>query len=326
MTSQRSTGLCALLALAILALAAVPARADDNVGVVVTGEATMQPQLVAQIETWLRMHGHELVSTPLPPEAVSALIDCFVIEDPECARKVVEKRAKSDAIVFAQVSIATGASSSDRTVTITIHWLDKGKESRSKSRDCNRCTDVTMRSTADALMSDLTGDDTPRGRVRFRSKPDGAKVSVGGQVIGETPIADRLPPGQHEITFEQQGRPAQRRSITIEAGKTATVSVSFGAAPMPLRTKIALASLIGGAAMAIGGGVLLAIDENDSDARQQVDQYYYDTAPAGVALAAAGAVALGVGVYLMVRKPSARKAPVVSVTPGGGVIGWAWRY
>src|SRR5262245_20203518 len=130
MTSHRHNGLRALLAVAFVSLATVPARADRGVGVVVTGEATMQPQLVAQLETWLRTHGHDLISAPLPPDAINALIDCFVIEDQACARKVVEKRAKSKSIVFAQVNVTSGATALDRTVTLTAYWLEKRKKAR----------------------------------------------------------------------------------------------------------------------------------------------------------------------------------------------------
>src|SRR5262245_7457900 len=132
MTSRRSSGLRALLAVAILALAPAVARADDDVGVVVSAEAMIQPQLFAQLETWLRMHGHEVVSTPLPADAVAGLIDCFVIEDQNCARNIIDKRAKTDSIVFAQATVATGANGADRAVTISIYWIDKGKAPRTE--------------------------------------------------------------------------------------------------------------------------------------------------------------------------------------------------
>src|SRR5690242_12538281 len=97
-----------LPALAIV-LAAATAQADDRTksdgaaaGVVVTGEATLQPQLVAQLEGWLREHGHPLVSSALEPDAINTLIDCFVIEDQSCARSLVEKRSKAATIVFAR--------------------------------------------------------------------------------------------------------------------------------------------------------------------------------------------------------------------------------
>src|SRR5690348_10645814 len=95
-----------LLVLAIL-LATAPAHADE-VGVVVTGEATLQPPLAASLEGWLREHGHKLVSSPLEADAINALIDCFVLEDLGCARGVIERRSKSQTIVFARVEVASG--------------------------------------------------------------------------------------------------------------------------------------------------------------------------------------------------------------------------
>ena len=83
----------AVLALGMLfAFAPRSARAEGDVGVVVTGDNTMQPQLLALVEGWLRAHGHQVVASPLPPEATNKLIDCFVIEDTNCARKILTCR------------------------------------------------------------------------------------------------------------------------------------------------------------------------------------------------------------------------------------------
>jgi hypothetical protein len=329
MTPRRPLGLCALLALALISLAAAPARADDGidetVGVVVTGEATMQPQLVAQLETWLRMHGHDLVSTPLPPEAINALIDCFVIEDLACARQVVEKRAQTGAIVFAQVTLDAGQTAQDRTVTLTVHWLDKGKDVRTEHRECERCTDGTLRSTADTLMTALTGDDEPRGRVKIRSRPSGAKVSIDGKEVGTTPVSPRLLAGEHTVVFELGARPAQTRSVTVEAGQVSTVNVAFPEPPRPFRQKLGIAALAGGALLGASGGFLIAIDEDDIKKPTQV-QYHTETMLGGVALVASGAAVIGVGIYLLVSSPSERSAPAVSLAPGGGVIGWTGRF
>ncbi len=51
-----------LLGLALAALIALrsPARADGDVGVIVTGEGSMQPQLAAQLADWLSRHGQEV--------------------------------------------------------------------------------------------------------------------------------------------------------------------------------------------------------------------------------------------------------------------------
>src|ERR1700759_3467278 len=84
-----------------LALAA-PARAGSDIGVIVTGESWMQPQLVAEIETWLGQHGHSLVQ--LPADALEALKQCFVnANDLTCARGVVDKLPKTSGVIYAGV-------------------------------------------------------------------------------------------------------------------------------------------------------------------------------------------------------------------------------
>src|SRR5690348_14049470 len=90
-------------AFVVLALAiATPAHAD-NVGVVVTGEATLQPQVASELEVWLHTRGRNVAPAALEPSAINTLIDCFVLEDLSCARGLIDKRSKAPAIVFARV-------------------------------------------------------------------------------------------------------------------------------------------------------------------------------------------------------------------------------
>ena len=139
--------------LAIL-LAASTARADDA-GVIVTGEATLQPQLAAELEGWLRQHGRTLVASPLEPDAINTLIDCFVIEDQACARNLVEKRAKSQAIVFARVDVTPNQKDGTRDVAIVAYWFQRGHDPFSEKRSCQRCTEPALRAAADDLMQAL---------------------------------------------------------------------------------------------------------------------------------------------------------------------------
>src|SRR5215212_115925 len=80
-------------------LTAATAHAE-KVGIVVTGEATLQPQLASQLERWVHDRGRTLVPGALEPDAINTLIDCFVLEDLGCARGVVDNRSKSRAVVF----------------------------------------------------------------------------------------------------------------------------------------------------------------------------------------------------------------------------------
>lgn len=319
-------------ALALVALAAAPARAeDDTVGVVVTGEATMQPQLVAQLETWLRTHGHDLVSAPLPPDAINALIDCFVIEDQACARKVVERRAKSRAVVFALVDVAVGATAIDRTVTLTAYWLAKGKDAITERRVCARCTDDKMRDGADELMIALARAGSDRGLVKLTSTPPGASVTVAGKVVGKTPLDYSLREGEHQVVLAVPGRPAETRKLAVLRGQTQALDVVFGEQPpsAPNRT-LAYAALGGGAVLALAGGLLFVLDEDMPPPTGPQEPRYRDSAPLGVGLAAGGAVVLAIGAYLVLRAPGRgadrRATPTAAVVPGGGMLGWAGRF
>lgn len=316
-------------------VAASTARAD--VGVVVTGEATMQPQLAAQLEMWLRAHGHELVSAPLPPEAINTLIDCFVIEDQGCASKVVEKRSKSSAVVFAQVSVTSGATALDRTVTLTAYWLDKGKEATSERRYCERCTDASLRDTADELMATLAGAGAGanRGHIKLTSDPPGARVVLAGKVLGATPLEYSLPVGEHQLVIELEGYGSETRRVAVQKGQIEAIQVTLSrpASAGPWR-KPALGMLAGGGGLLLLGGILIAIDQ-DYELTGPQQPTYRDTATGGTVAALIGAAVLGAGAYLYLRPPGRNtttttttpsSAPAVSFIPGGGVIGWSGRF
>ncbi|HWU88759.1 MAG TPA: PEGA domain-containing protein, partial [Kofleriaceae bacterium] len=150
---------------------------------------------------------------------------------------------------------------------------------------------------------------------------------VDGKPIGVTPLEYTLPLGDHRIVLQAAGRVAETRGVSIKKGQTATVEVTLAASP---RSKLPYAVIGGGVALAIAGGILLAIDE-DPDPSKTANPTYLDTGPGGAALLATGVVAIGAGVYLAVRgggrrSDAPRSAPTVSVLRGGGLIGWAGRF
>ena len=132
----------------------------EHVGVVVTGEATVQPQLAAQLETWLHDHGHQFVPGPLAPDAINTLIDCFVLENLECARGVVDTRSKSKAVVFTRVE-ATPNSDGTRDVAINGYWFQKNRDVLAERRVCKRCNDDLLHATVDELMLALVQNPPP---------------------------------------------------------------------------------------------------------------------------------------------------------------------
>ncbi len=297
----------------LLALAPRPARADGEVGVVVTGDSTMQPQLLALVENWLRAHGHQVVASPLPPNATNKLIDCFVIEDTSCARKVVETQAKTETVVFARVEVADNAATSMRDVTITAYWFERGSDPVAEKRACDKCTDTALHETGDALMSALAGSGRKTvGQIKVTSHPIGAQVMVDSQPSGVTPIELTLTPGPHELVIGET-----TRTITVTQGANPPIEIALGAnGPRP---KLPLAIMGGGAALLVTGVILFATSETDTGEKFE----YRDTKPLGVGLMVSGLAVAGVGAYLyFVKKRPADSAPAIAILPGGGYIGW----
>lgn len=302
----------------ILALAPRSARADGDVGVVVTGDPKMQPQLLAMVEGWLRSHGHQLVASPLPPEATNKLIDCFVIEDTSCARKVVESQAKTATVVFARVELADSAQTGMRDVTITAYWFERGSDPVAEKRSCDKCTETALHETADALMSALAGSSRKTvGQIKLTSRPDGAHVTIDGRPSGTTPLEVQLAPGEHQLVLSADGRSDVTRSMTVVQGTNPTMDIALGTAGAS-RSKLPLAIMGGGAALLVTGVILFATSETDTGEKFE----YRDTKPLGVGLMAGGLAVAGVGAYLWFVKKPTDSAPTVAILPGGAYVGW----
>lgn len=149
----------------------------ERVGVVVTGEATVQPQVAAQLERWLHEKGREVVPGPLEPEAINTLIDCFVLEDLGCARGVVDTRSKSKAVVFTRAE-TTQNSDGTRDIAISGYWFQKNRDVVAERRVCAKCNDDLLHATVDELMLALVHD--PPVPVPGETKP-----------IAEDPIEEK---------------------------------------------------------------------------------------------------------------------------------------
>ena len=271
--------------LAVLALAST-ARAD--VGVVVTGEATLQPQLLSHLETWLRHHGHTIYASALEPDAINTLIDCYVVEDLNCARKVIEARAKSTAIVYARVESAP-ASNGTRDISIVGYWMEKGHDMMAERRTCQKCTEKQMHDLADDLMLSLAATPPANSHVHV---PE-AKEAVAQPTEAEAPAPAPAP----MVVAEQHTSHA-----------------------MP-------ATLIGvGAASIITGVVFLVTAEGPNPVGPQ-QEHIWDVGTAGAICVGAGAVIAGVGTYLWFHKGhDGDSAPIASVSRNSAVVGWAARF
>jgi hypothetical protein len=312
--------------LAVLAVHA-PGAAAGTVGVVVTGEATLQPPLVAYLEGWLRSHGHEVVALALDPTATTRLVDCFTIDDSSCARKVVESQARSESVVFAR------AAREGETINLTVHWIAKGRPPVGGRRGCEPCTTDALRGAADELMASLSPTATgSTGRLKLSSNPEGMIVMLDGSKIGVTPIDRDLAAGPHKVVLVSGNTQVGERTVQIPAGATIEVTMPVVYPPEDARYQPPAPSHLASVLLWAGGGLALAGSgvgfylgqKGGSD-----DKYIYPGATAtGLVLAGVGVAAVGVGVWLWVRdsRESRESAPIASIGPGGGYLGWHGRF
>lgn len=214
----------AIAAVAVLSSLITAAHAQATVGVVVTGEASMQPQLSATIGAWLQQQGRVVVAAALPPTAIDTIVDCIVIEVPACARTVVETEATSDAVVV--VNVEAAPSREGRDVTIVGYWFAKGRDPVVQRANCSQCPDAAVRDAVENMMFSLSGT-TPR--------------------VGPTPVAiQQSPPADSEPALDGL-------ALGVELGEPTSATVGWFA------DRIVLAGAIGTGTRA-GPGLSLHAD------------------------------------------------------------------
>jgi hypothetical protein len=303
---------------------ASPARAEPSIGVIVTGEGSVQPQLTAQITDWLSRHGHTVIASPLPPEAIPQLADCFVLERLTCAREIVETLAKSSSLLYARVD-ASNDRSGERSVTLTAYWFDKGHDAVAERKTCERCTPQSLRTTADEIMRKLIGGE---GHVKLRSTPPAAHIRIDDQEIGVTPLDWDLPPGKHTIQMRLPGLTPASQDLVVVGGKTDLVTMQLTPPPEEpgqlWSRHVPLGIVITGGALIAAGGIMIVVDQ---DPGPREPPTIHNTEPAGVAMVIGGVVVAGAGAYLRwFRSGSKTSTPIAVFTSNTAYVGWTGQF
>lgn len=241
------------------------------------------------MDAYLRSHGHT-VADPLPPDGVTSLINCLLIDDQGCAQGVVAARAKTDVVVYGEVR----KSRTTQATVLTLYWISKTKEPVGMRRACEDCTLDLMRSTVEEVLGLIGTFD--RGRVAVNSRPPGMTVLIDNENVGVTPIERELPVGQHHIVLTHLGQPVGEKTVKVQADLAAEilipVTLPVETAEPDERSKVmpGIALGIGGAAI-VAGAILYFTSEVDDGSKPR----YRDTKPLGIGVAAGGAVLVGIG-------------------------------
>jgi hypothetical protein len=66
------------------------------------------------------------------------------------------------------------------------------------------------------------------GRMVVRSEPEEARVFIGDQVVGQTPLEMELAAGEQTVRVDKEGHSGQVRRVKITPGETTTVTFALG--------------------------------------------------------------------------------------------------
>ena len=168
------------------------------------------------------------------------------------------------------------------------------------------------------------------GQLKLSSVPEGVTVLIDGTKVGVTPLERELTTGPHTIVLVDRGMLVGERKVEIVEGEAVevTMPVEYPASAAPQRgpSRVAPVLLWAGGGLALAGSGIAFYYGQKGGPEHPEDPYIYRGAtPAGYVLAGAGAVAISVGIWLWVRG-SRESAPIASIGPGGGHVGWQGRF
>jgi hypothetical protein len=306
------------------------ARANtQNVGLLVTGDALSTPTQ-DHAAKWLRAQGRGVVIDPLSAAAIKTLLDCFVLDDPKCARNVIDARATTDSLVSIRIAMV---SSKDQEVQLTIDWFVKGTNPVSARRTCAECNEAVLRTTLDAMLLDLARTSPGfLGRIKLSSDPPGLTVLLDNETVGVTPIERDVAAGAHRVRLVRDGRMGAEKTVKVEPGALSEVKLQpppeGSAMPDELTAKKSRAlpagmMLLGIVAAGAGAGMWFGMHKEPA-----IDDYEYrDWKTAGQLTMSAGGIVAITGFIWLLSRGNAESGPVVGATASGDTtIGWSGRF
>ncbi len=321
--------------------------AQAESGVVVVGASAERHERVAisgAVEAATRNAGWTLPPKPLTDKEADAMVTCTGSSSPwACLPPSLNTSTEHVLVVGVEHQRENGTPMtvlSGKLIATSSHTVV------SAQRYCDHCADDKLTEAS----TDLTQELLKRLAVRdgrtvlsVHSVPTGARITLDGAAIGATDGTFNIAPGSHVVLLEKDGFQSETQTATATEGKTTEVSRTLrpvkdkgGTSPTPVvphgpeRSWLVPAVVVGGGAVAvIGGGVLLAIDEDPSPGHAQKPTFH-QTAGLGTGFVGVGIAAIGVGVYLAFRGDSAMVAPTsvptLSLVPSGATVGWAGHF
>jgi hypothetical protein len=310
--------------IAVLVITCRVAFAGSGVGLIVAGEPSLQDRVRGDIKSWIERHGYNLDAIALSDEASHTLSNCFVIEDPACARGEFEHQSRADQLVYVRIDLGSD-SAKGRNVGLAGYWLIKGRETVADRQACEPCTNVDLSRAVDTMMTALfkaTG--LKMGRIRV-AEPIGLTMFLDGGNVGLTPLELDVKPGVHTIVLRRNDNEVGRTSVTVAIGDILTVPIKTTPIPEDRPSRIAPGLLIlGGVGAMITGAVFVYYGERNSPNDYLI---YPDATKQGILIGSIGGAALVAGLIWWWHGSSTPKnGPTALLGSDTMGIGWSGRF
>lgn len=331
--------ICSVLAVAIALCAVSVDHADAETqtanGVIAIGgnaEERDRTAVTAGVTAATRIAGWQLPGKPLSKKEAAGLLHCLDPGEPwGCIPGTIDAQGIHQALVVAAERRQSDDGSPMVVLTAKL-IVTRPRALVIHQRFCEHCTDDKLTQASTELTQQLVQELAVRiGRtvLEVKSTPTGARITLDGEPIGATNTTFNTYPGSHVVIIEKPGYLTQTIPIQAEEGKTAEVSVALRKSdPEPKRTitpppessRVVPLTLIGAGGVAVvTAGVLIYLGRQDGPD----DKYTHTHATTlGVVAGLVGVAAIGAGVYLWWRGPTAN-VPTVATIRGGAIVGWA---
>lgn len=329
--------------LVLIAAMASVAAADRAVIVVGSSKGKELEAVTAAAREAVEQAGWTVVPHKLPPERVSEAVRCSADSDGRCVGQLLDD-VGADRLIALRLA---DERYHDQPVRVTYGAIARrsGEVLASSQRYCEGCREDLLADRVRSLVADLVR--SARSTVNpatlvVRSIPSRARVKLDGESIGPTELQVPIVAGAHTLEVALKDHLPHSQEITVRDGEQVKLEIKLvpvagappagdhATAPAPPRAQRLAPWLLlgGGVVLAIGGGILVAVDEDEVQ-HGTVVPAYRDTAAAGVILAGTGAIAVVAGAVWLVRarkQPSARAVAPAVMYQGGARIGIAGRF
>ncbi|MEZ4361240.1 MAG: PEGA domain-containing protein [Kofleriaceae bacterium] len=317
----------ALRLLCLLGLSAVvSSSAEASTGLRIVGDAKFRVVAERRVASWLAGRGHNVTDKALGRPTLAALDECYLRNEPQCANKVFVENGDADLFLYITFEVV-GEPGRRRTVRGTLWLLRKIGTAEKFSRECVACEEEATLAMIDDLVTEVGAFEARAGGLKIASDPAGATVELDGERLGITPFEKELRPGSYTLVLRRDGYRDEERTVVVEPSRVAEQVIDLRplAQRGPRRRKIAAFGAAGVAvALAVGGGVLLALDEGSSCAPNKTECFY--SRPYGIAAFVGAGAFLGVAGYLWVTTTAPSRTATIGPSSRGVVVGWGARF